>query len=60
LHYQNFKILSITEDELVLYFDEVIPVSIQGFTADMELRHTQYWQNKSVDQRPFEVWSKWI
>jgi hypothetical protein len=44
LHYQNFKILSITEDELVLYFDEVIPVSIQGFTADMELRHTQYWQ----------------
>jgi hypothetical protein len=60
LHYQNFKILSITEDELVLYFDEVIPVSIQGFTADMELRHTQYRQNKSVDQRPFEVWSKWI
>jgi len=41
---QKFKILSITEDELVLYFDEVIPVSIQGFTADMELRHTQYWQ----------------
>lgn len=41
---QKFKILSITEDELILYFDEVIPVSIQGFTADMELRHTQYWQ----------------
>ena len=41
---QKFKILRLTEDELVLYFDEVIPVSIQGFTADMELRHTQYWQ----------------
>jgi hypothetical protein len=41
---QNFKILRLTQDELVLYFDEVIPVSIQGFTADMELRHTQYWQ----------------
>jgi len=41
---QNFKILLLTQDELVLYFDEVIPVSIQGFTADMELRHTQYWQ----------------
>ena len=41
---QKFKILSISETELVLYFDEVIPVSIQGFTADMELRHTQYWQ----------------
>ena len=41
---QKFKIRSISEDELVLYFDEVIPVSIQGFTADMELRHTQYWQ----------------
>ena len=41
---QKFKILSITEDELILYFDEVIPVSIQGFTADMELRHMQYWQ----------------
>jgi hypothetical protein len=41
---QKFKILTITEDELVLYFDEVIPVSIAGFTADMELRHTEYWQ----------------
>ena len=41
---QKFKILTITEDELVLYFDEVIPVSIGGFTADMELRHTEYWQ----------------
>ena len=41
---QNFKILRLTQDELVLYFDEVIPVSIQSFTADMELRHTQYWQ----------------
>ena len=41
---QKFKILSISETELVLYFDEVIPVSIQGFTADMELRHMQYWQ----------------
>ena len=41
---QKFKILRLTEDELVLYFDEVIPVSIQGFTADMELRHMQYWQ----------------
>ena len=41
---QKFKILRLTEDELVLYFDEVIPVSIQGFTADMELRHRQYWQ----------------
>ena len=41
---QKFKILRLTQDELVLYFDEVIPVSIQGFTADMELRHTQYWQ----------------
>jgi hypothetical protein len=41
---QKFKILKITSDELVLYFDEVIPVSFQGFTADMELRHTQYWQ----------------
>jgi hypothetical protein len=41
---QKFKILRLSQDELVLYFDEVIPVSIQGFTADMELRHTQYWQ----------------
>ena len=41
---QKFKILTITEDELVLYFDEVIPVSYAGFTADMELRHTEYWQ----------------
>jgi len=40
---QKFKILSITENELILYFDEVIPVSFAGFTADMELRHTQYW-----------------
>lgn len=41
---QKFKILKITEDELILYFDEVVPVSFQGFTADMELRHTEYWQ----------------
>jgi predicted component of type VI protein secretion system len=41
---QKFKILKITEDELWLYFDDVIPVTIAGFTADMELRHTQYWQ----------------
>jgi len=41
---QKFKILLLTEDELVLYFDEVIPVSIGTFTADMELRHTEYWQ----------------
>jgi hypothetical protein len=41
---QKFKILSITEDEVVLYFDEVIPVSIGTFTADMELRHTEFWQ----------------
>lgn len=41
---QKFKILRITDDELILYFDEVVPVSIQGFTADMELRHTEYWQ----------------
>ena len=41
---QKFKILRLTQDELILYFDEVIPVSIAGFTADMELRHTQYWQ----------------
>jgi hypothetical protein len=41
---QKFKILRLNETELVLYFDEVIPVSIQGFTADMELRHMQYWQ----------------
>ena len=41
---QKFKILRLTQDELILYFDEVIPVSIAGFTADMELRHTEYWQ----------------
>ena len=41
---QKFKILRLNETELVLYFEEVIPVSIQGFTADMELRHMQYWQ----------------
>ena len=41
---QKFKILRLNATELVLYFDEVIPVSIQGFTADMELRHMQYWQ----------------
>ena len=41
---QKFKILRLTEDELILYFDEVIPVSFAGFTADMELRHTEYWQ----------------
>ena len=41
---QKFKILRLNETELILYFDEVIPVSIQGFTADMELRHMQYWQ----------------
>ena len=41
---QKFKILRLNEYELVLYFDEVIPVSIAGFTADMELRHMQYWQ----------------
>ena len=41
---KNSKFFRLTEDELVLYFDEVIPVSIQGFTADMELRHMQYWQ----------------
>ena len=40
---QKFKILSITEDELVLYFNEV-PISYQGCTADIEMRHTQYWQ----------------
>jgi hypothetical protein len=37
---QKFKILRLTEDELILYFDEVIPVSFAGFTAYMELRHT--------------------
>ena len=41
---QKFRILKLTEDELVLYFDEVIPVSYMGFTADMELRHTEYWE----------------
>ena len=41
---QKFKILRLTQDELILYFDEVIPVYIAGFTADMELRHMQYWQ----------------
>ena len=41
---QKFKILNITEDELILYFDEVVPITYQGFTADIEMRHTQYWQ----------------
>ena len=41
---QKFKILKITENELVLYFDEIVPVSYQSFTADIEMRHTQYWQ----------------
>lgn len=39
-----FKILRLTEGEFTLYFDEVIPISYAGFTADMELRHTEYWQ----------------
>lgn len=41
---QKFKIVTLTEDELVLYFDQVIPVTVGQFTADMELRHTEYWQ----------------
>ena len=41
---QKFKILNISEDELILYFDEVVPISYQGFTADIEMRHTQYWR----------------
>jgi len=40
---QKFKILKITDDELILYFDEVVPISYQGFTADIEMKHTQYW-----------------
>jgi hypothetical protein len=40
---QKFKILEINEEELILYFDEIVPISYQGFTADIELRHTQYW-----------------
>ena len=41
---QRFRILSLSDEELVLYFDQVIPVSISGFTANMELRHTEYWR----------------
>lgn len=40
---QKFKLLKINEEELILYFDEIVPISYQGFTADIELRHTQYW-----------------
>ena len=40
---QKFKILKITDYELILYFDEVVPISYQGFTADIEMKHTQYW-----------------
>ena len=41
---QNFKVLQLTQDEAVFYFDTVIPIQYGTFTANMELRHTQYWQ----------------
>ena len=41
---QTFKVLTLTEDEAVFYFDTVIPVNYGSFQANMELRHTEYWQ----------------
>jgi len=41
---QNFKVLTLTEDDAVFYFDTIIPVNYGTFQANMELRHTEYWQ----------------
>lgn len=40
---QKSKIIYISDSELHMYFEKVIPVSYQGFQANMELRHTEYW-----------------
>ena len=34
----------LTEDEAIFYFDTIIPIQFGTFNANMELRHTQYWQ----------------
>ena len=41
---QTFKVLELTKDEAIFYFDTVIPIQIGSFSANMELRHTEYWQ----------------
>ena len=41
---QTFKVLELTKDEAVFYFDTVIPIQVGSFSANMELRHTEYWQ----------------
>ena len=41
---QTFKVLELTKDEAIFYFDTVIPIQVGSFSANMELRHTEYWQ----------------
>lgn len=41
---QTFHVLNLTETEAVFYMDTVIPIQYMGFQANMELKHTQYWQ----------------
>ena len=36
--------ISSSLDVLWHYFDHIIPITIGGFAADMEVRPMQYWQ----------------
>ncbi len=40
---QKSQILYVSENELQLYFEKLLPVNYQGFQATMKLRHTEYW-----------------
>jgi len=41
---QRFQVHLLTEDEAIFYFDTIIPIQFGTFSANMELRHTEYWQ----------------
>ena len=41
---QRFQVHMLTEDEAIFYFDTIIPIQFGTFSANMELRHTEYWQ----------------
>lgn len=41
---QRFHVHMLTEDEAIFYFDTIIPIQFGTFNANMELRHTEYWQ----------------
>jgi hypothetical protein len=41
---QKFHVMLPTEDEAIFFFDTVVPVQYGNFSANMELRHTEYWQ----------------